>query len=72
MKKSLHRVVTVALLPVLFQMSACQTSSTNTAATEDWACLAFQPIRWSSRDTKETVDQIAEHNAVWEAVCGDG
>jgi hypothetical protein len=60
------------LLPVLLLVTACQT--TNTAATDrdgdSWACLAFKPIRWSSHDTKETLDQIAEHNAIWEAECG--
>ena len=65
----LRRMVVIVALA----LAACRTISgkTNTAATEDWACLAFQPIRWSSRDTKETLDQIAEHNAVWEALCGE-
>lgn len=73
-----RRRIAAILLPALLLMAACQTipSTTNTAATDtppaDWACLAFQPIRWSSRDTRETLDQIAEHNAVWEAVCGEG
>ena len=62
-------------MPLILQ--ACRT--TGTAATdaafqkgEGWECLAFRPIRWSKHDTRQTVDQITEHNAVFEALCGEG
>ena len=54
-------------------LPACTTA--NTAATDeggDWFCLAFRPIYWSSDDTTRTREQITEHNAAWEAVCGEG
>lgn len=60
------------LLPVL---AGCQTTQRPTAtaaieeSTEGWACLAFRPVSWSTRDTPETVGQIREHNAAWDAVC---
>lgn len=33
------------------------------------ACAAFQPIRWSARDTADTVAQVKEHNAAYRALC---
>ena len=64
-----------ALLLMALLLAGCQTTRTTVTdrpeTAGNWACLAFQPIRWSSRDTKETLDQIAEHNAVWEALCGE-
>lgn len=68
------------LLPAIVLLTAlvgCATGPrqpTVTAATEPdpaegWACLAFRPITWSSRDTSETAQQVMAHNAVWDAVC---
>jgi hypothetical protein len=63
------------LLALLGAMAGCRTTQlpTVTAATEEnaegWACLAFRPISWSSRDTAGTAEQVRAHNAVWEAVC---
>lgn len=37
----------------------------------DTSCQVFEPIRWSRRDTPETVRQVKEHNASWQALCGD-
>ena len=34
-----------------------------------WECSAFLPISWSADDTHETVEQIIEHNAVWDSMC---
>lgn len=58
------RLLGVASLTTL---TACGT----TAATgTDTACLAFQPITYSaSQDTPETVRQVREHNAAYDAVC---
>jgi hypothetical protein len=33
------------------------------------ACLSFEPITWSQKDTDETVRQVKAHNAVWKALC---
>ena len=67
----------IALLAMFPVLQACQTArplnataATETGAqTEGWACLAFRPISWSSKDTPQTADQIRAHNAVWDAVC---
>lgn len=72
-KPSVPGFVLLMLLPV---PAGCQTTRPSTAtvaieeSAEGWACLAFRPVSWSSRDTQETVGQIREHNAVWDAVCG--
>lgn len=34
------------------------------------ACGAFKPIKWSRGDTDGTLEQIHEHNAAYEALCG--
>lgn len=62
----------VALL-LAMAPTACRTTATGVTERADrWECLAFRPIRWSREDTRETIDQIAEHNAVWDALCGQG
>ena len=36
----------------------------------DTTCQAFERIRWSGRDTAQTIRQAKEHNAAWMAICG--
>ena len=36
----------------------------------DTACQAFEPLRWSMRDTPRTIAQARAHNAAWLALCG--
>ena len=38
----------------------------------DTTCEAFEVIRWSQRDTDETIIQVKEHNASWKALCAAG
>ena len=38
--------------------------------TDAVACSAFEPIRWSSMYTDDTVRQVKGHNAAWVAICG--
>jgi hypothetical protein len=33
------------------------------------ACLIFDPIGWSGRDTAETIRAVKAHNAAYKAVC---
>lgn len=33
------------------------------------ACKSFKPIYWSAKDTRETQDQVVEHNAVYKELC---
>ncbi|HET8727596.1 MAG TPA: hypothetical protein VFO41_08820, partial [Alphaproteobacteria bacterium] len=35
----------------------------------DTSCSAFEPIRYSRKDTPETVTAIRAHNAAWDALC---
>jgi hypothetical protein len=49
-------------------VSSAPTKST----TAKVACQSFQAIYWSAKDTKQTVAQIKEHNAVGVKVCGWG
>ncbi len=38
--------------------------------TVDTSCTAFQPITYSAAaDTAETVTQVRQHNAAWQALC---
>ena len=39
------------------------------AEADEWVCEAFRPIAFSEQDAMETRTQIAEHNAVWGALC---
>lgn len=57
-----------ALLTVLPILPGCATTMAS-VGTDAVACSAFEPIRWSARDTEETIRQVKEHNAAWEAVC---
>jgi hypothetical protein len=42
---------------------------TASAGTDAVVCSAFEPIRWSKKDTDETIRQAKEHNAAWAALC---
>ena len=57
----------LGLLVALPLLAACKTT-TPTSVT-DTSCLAFEPIRASRTDTKETREQIKGHNAAWDALC---
>jgi len=55
-------------LPALI-LAGCATT-TASAGTDAVACSAFEPIRWSKKDTEETVRQAKAHNATLVAICG--
>ena len=55
----------LTLLPIL---PGCATT-TASVGTDAVACSAFEPIRWSNKDTEETIRQVKEHNAAWVAIC---
>lgn len=64
------RAMRAALLPMpLLILPGCATT-TASVGTDSVACSAFEPIRWSSRDTDDTIRQAKEHNAAWAALCG--
>lgn len=35
----------------------------------DSFCQLYRPVRWSSRDTRESKEQIDSNNRKWVAVC---
>jgi hypothetical protein len=57
----------LALLAVLLPLAACKT--TIPISVTDTSCLAYEPIRYSRKDSEETRRQIIEHNAAWDALC---
>ena len=60
----------VSLLIVLLTLlTSCQTIPSKETSGTNWECIAFEPIRWSAKDTLETIGQIKEHNSVWQALC---
>jgi len=65
-----RRAMRAALLPMpLLILTGCATT-TASVGTDAVACSAFEPIRWSNKDTEDTIRQAKEHNAAWVAVCG--
>ena len=58
-------------VPVVYGVTPLHLDQTTTgsAATDAVACSAFDPIRWSAKDTDETIRQVKGHNAAWKAVC---
>jgi hypothetical protein len=54
-------------MPLLI-LQACATT-TASVATDSVSCSAFEPIRWSRKDTDKTIRQAKEHNAAWTAIC---
>lgn len=56
-------------------LGACATLTSIFGPTEEIdvnavACGGFHPITWSRADTDDTIRQVREHNAAWEALCG--
>jgi hypothetical protein len=45
-------------------------SKPQTPAAIDTTCHAFELLRWSRRDTPQTIAQAKAHNAAWLALCG--
>lgn len=60
---------------LMVALAGCSTGNTGAisiaGASDQWICFAFRPIFWSRQDTDRTRDQIVQHNAAWEALCGD-
>lgn len=67
----LKKPVWLLSLPLLlFLPAACQTTaSVGTSSTT--MCAVFKPIYWSKDDTRETQEQVVEHNKVWSTLCKD-
>ena len=63
-----HTMRAALLLMPLLILQGCATT-TGSAGTDVVACSTFEPIRWSAKDTDETIRRVKEHNAAWKAVC---
>lgn len=68
-------MLALALTPVL--LTGCATTTAGGATDAVRAsrattalCEQFAPIRWSSRDTDETIAGAKRHNAIGAAICG--
>jgi hypothetical protein len=66
---SARRAMRAALLLTLLPILAGCATTTASVGTDAVACSAFEPIRWSKKDTEETIRQVKEHNAAWAAMC---
>lgn len=66
----LMKSAVMALLLVLGPtLAGCQTAG-GVTETRSALCDQFQPIRWSSQDTDQTVREAKAHNATGKAICG--
>jgi hypothetical protein len=61
------RAALLLIPPLILAGCATMTASVGIDAV---ACSAFEPIRWSKKDTDGTIRQVKEHNAAWAAICG--
>lgn len=59
----------VALLGIATATLAGCATTTATGGRTDVSCVAFEPMRWSRRDTDATIRAAKEHNAAWNALC---
>lgn len=66
---SATRAMRVALLLTLLPILPGCATTTASVGTDAVACSAFEPMRWSKKDTDETIRQVKEHNAAWKATC---
>ena len=64
------RLAMLAVLPLtlLLILQGCATT-TGSTGNDVVACSAFEPIRWSAKDTDDTIRQVKEHNAAWKGIC---
>lgn len=71
LSRRLARLAALPLLAILI-LTGCATTTATGGRTDAVACSAFEPIRWSRRDTDPTIQAVKEHNAAWTAVCKQG
>lgn len=66
---------TLALMLPLFLATGCATTTGSGAEAVKASrstvamCDVFKPIRWSVKDTDDTIAAVKEHNAVWTVLC---
>ena len=62
----LSALIATLLLTSCASRETYETSSPSLAA----ACVVFEPITASRKDTTETIRQVVQHNRVREIICG--
>lgn len=67
--RRLVRLVALPLIATPILTGCAKTTATGDRIDPAVTCSAFEPIRWSRRDTDATIRSVKEHNAAWEAVC---
>lgn len=78
-KQKLRAIACVMSLPLILGGCASLTSFAESLMAKPGetidvnavACGSFGPITWADEDTDDTLAQIREHNAAWEALCAD-
>lgn len=73
--KRTRSVMLLALLLSATTVTGCRTMTASDAISPGAAlafCDAARPVRWSRRDTLETIAQVKEHNATGVHACGWG
>lgn len=58
----------LAPLALLLPLQACATTTRTSVI--DTSCKSFVAIHYSRKDTAGTIQQVREHNAAWDALCG--
>lgn len=69
MTGSSRLLLPVVLLAIATAILGGCVTMTATGGRTDVSCTAFEPIRWSRRDTDATIRAAKEHNAAWDALC---
>lgn len=65
-----EKLLMLVMMLLLGLTTSCTTMGLGgTRIVTDTSCAAFKPITWSRKDTRETQEQIIEHNAVYKALC---
>ena len=68
----MHFSLKSALLAATLMMAGCSTmtgSNARTTTDNTFVCTAFKPISWMKSDTKQTIREVKEHNAVLIMLC---
>lgn len=61
------------MLAMLLTLPGCVTAMGSSGTETGKAiCDQFRPLRWSDKDTDETIRQAKANNAVGKAICGWG
>lgn len=74
MKQSAARMLLATSFAAILSatLSGCATMTASAVTGSDAtrvACMSFKPTYWSAKDTDQTIAQVKEHNARYQALC---